>query len=511
MRAVPTGNDSTTNDDSGCALAALRDHAAAHPDKTAVALGDRALGYAELWQRASAAARLWRELGVGAGDRVLVSAVSCPEFAIAYFATHLARAVNVPIAANAPAPRVREIAARTQPKLTVGCGDAAAQVGLSAAAIELAALGALDTGAALAELPHDSDVADLLFTSGTTGRAKGVVLTHGNLRAATAGIRRVIGNGPDDVEVVTLPLAHSFGLGRLRGNVLAGGSVVLCEGARLPGEIFGALALAGATGLSGVPACFALLLRFGAEGLGLFARQLRYVEIGSAPMPIAHKRALMRLLPNTALWMHYGSTEASRSAFLEFHRDRERLQSVGSPRDGVEASVRDEAGAALPAYEPGTLWLRAATVASGYWDDPDLTARTFEDGFVCTGDLAHLDGAGTLFVHGRRDDMIDVGGYGVSPDEVERALCEHPAIAEAACVGVPDPSGIVGHKIRAFVVAARGTPQPPARELSQWLAGRLEAYKIPSAYEWLTELPQTDSGKIRRAELRARASRPRPE
>jgi long-chain acyl-CoA synthetase len=489
----------------------LHRHAAERPDKMAIALGERAISYGALWERANAAAAAFRDLGVSAGDRVLLSAQNGPEFAIAYFATHLLHAVNVPIDPSAPPPRVREIAARTQPKLAVGCGGSAAQTGLSMAAIEFAALRDLAKATVVAELPRDSEVADLLFTSGTTGRSKGVVLTHGNLRAANAGIQRVIGNGPDDLEVVTLPLAHSFGLGRLRGNVLAGGSVVVCESARLPGEVFGALALSRATGLSGVPACFAMLLRFGDQGLGLFAHQLRYVEIGSAAMPIEHKHELMRLLPNTALWMHYGSTEASRSSFTEFHRDRERLQGAGRPRAGVELSIRNDGGGEVAAYEPGTLWVRAATVASGYWDDPELTARAFEDGFVCTGDIAHLDGDGTLYLDGRRDDLINVGGYKVSPDEIERTLREHPAIEHAACIGVADRSGILGNTIKAFVVAARGHDQVTSRELALWLSGRLEPYKVPSAYEWISELPQTDSGKIRRAELRAFENRPRPE
>lgn len=511
MRAVRVGNDSATNDRNGCAIAALRRHARRTPDRVAVAFGTHRVSYGELWQRTCAAAELWSDLGVCAGDRVLLAAQTSPEFAIAYLATHLVRAVNVPIDADAPPPRVREIAARTQPKLAVGCGPDAAQAGLQLAAIELHTIADLTPSASHDELPQDSDVADLLFTSGTTGRAKGVVLTHGNLRAAAAGINHVIGNGIDDVEVVTLPLGHSFGLGRLRCNVAAGGQLVLCENTRLPGEIFAALERSGASGVSGVPACFAVLLRFGDRGLGAFAGQLRYVEIGSAPMPLVHKEELMRLLPDTALWMHYGSTEASRSAFLEFHRDHERLDSVGSPRDGVEISIRNDRGGELAAHEPGTLWLRAATVASGYWDDPQLTARTFEDGFVCTGDMAHVDGEGTLYLHGRRDDMINVGGFCVSPDEVEHALCEHPAVEQAACIAAADPHGIVGSAIKAFLVAGRGCTQPPQRELSQWLVSRLEPYKIPSSYEWLSELPQSASGKVQRAALRALDHGPRPE
>ena len=393
----------------------MAERAARHPDRLAVIAGPRHVTYGQLWERACAAAGEFSRAGVVQGDRILISAPSSPAFAFGYLGAHLLGAVAVPLDPNAPAPRREELIRRASPKLSYGPGYR-----------DLEGLDSVPAGMEPIKWPAPDLLADLLFTTGTTGRPKGVRLTHGNLAAAAAHINSTIGNREGDVEVVPLPLYHSFGLGRLRCNLVAGGTVVLVDGFRLPGEIFSALDQHGATGLVGVPAGFAVLLRFGARGLGPFAGRLRYLEIGSAPMPMDHKRALMELLPTTQLWMHYGLTEASRSAFIEFHRHRDRLDTAGLAAPGVKFQVRAEDGSDPGKGKPGLLWNSGNHVSPGYWDDPELSGRIFQDGWMCTGDVAHVDPDGFVSLHGRKDDMINVGGYNVSPDEVERILGEHP-------------------------------------------------------------------------------------
>jgi long-chain acyl-CoA synthetase len=495
---------------------ALCRQAAGRPTQVAIVAADQSssLTYGELWERSLAVADYFRAHGVQRGDRVLLSAESAPEFAAAYFGTHLCGAIAVPTDSTMPEPKLRALAARIEPKVVVGNAAALAACATARAGLALEGLRGLRAATQHQDtLPAERDTADLLFTSGTTGRAKGVVLTQRNLAAAAGHINQVIGNGGDDREVVPLPLNHSFGLMRLRCNVLVGGTLVLCRGFRMPGEIFAALDAHAATGLVGVPAGFSLLLRFGQDGLGKLADRLRYIEIGSAAMPISHKQALMDLLPRTRLFMHYGLTEASRSAFIEFQRDRAKLDTIGKPSPGVQMSMRDEQGREVAAGEPGMLWISGDSVSHGYWDDPELTSRMFSDGWVCSGDLASLDADGFVRLHGRRDDMINAGGYNVAPDEVERALCEHPTIEDAACVAMADPRGISGQVIRAFVVLRKGQRAPTPRELSNWLGERLEHYRIPARYDWITAIPRTASGKIQRATLRSQENEasPKPE
>ena len=480
----------------------LRFRALSQPQRDALIAGDRHFSYGELWQRVRSIAQEFARFGVGRGDRVLLAAPNVPAFAFAYFATQLLGAIAVPLDPHAPKARRDELIERVRPKLAFGEKDEANAGPTPIRAI--AELEVLPWSEAEFAPPAPDSLADLLFTTGTTGRPKGVRLTHRNLTAAACHINSVIGTRESDVEVLPLPLYHSFGLGRLRCNLIAGATVVLVDGFRLPGEIFAAIDRHRATGLVGVPAGFAVLLRFGARGLGAFANQLRYIEIGSAPMPIEHKRALMGLLPMTELWMHYGLTEASRSVFIEFHRHHERLDTVGLAAPGVQLAVRGEDGSANQPGVAGHLWIHGEHVSAGYWDDPESTVANFVRGWVHTGDVAHLGNDGFLVLHGRNDDMINVGGFKVSPDEIERVLSEHPAVREAFCIGVPDPRKIAGQVVRAYLVS--GSAKAPDEELSDWVAARLERYKVPMQYRWIESLPRTSSGKPLRATLRNEAA-----
>ena len=486
-------------------VGSLRWRAQQHPLRKALISGNVHVSYAELWARVQAVAQDFLRAGVVTGDRVMLAGVSTPAFIYGYFATHLIGAATVPFDPTAPLARREELIERTQAKLVIG-QHAESHAGFG----RIRALGELESlpqGGAEIALPAMDLLADLIFTTGTTGRPKGVRLTQNNIAIAGDHINEVIRCREGDVEVLPLPLYAAFGLGRLRCGLLGGRTLVLVEGFRLPGEIFSAIQEHGAVGLTGVPAGFAVLLRLGARGLGALAGQLRYIEIGSAPMPMDHKRALMEHLPRTELWMHYGLTEAARSGFLEFHRHRDHLDSVGLAAPGVLMSIRAADGTQCPPGEPGALWVGGRHVSPGYWDDPEATARSFVDGWVATGDIAHQCEQGFIHLHGRSDDMIKVGGYNVSPDEVERVLAEHSAVREAACIGLPDPRGIAGHVVGAFLVASEGSASTSDEELRQWVAARLESYKIPAAITWLESLPRTASGKLLRRSLRGESDR----
>jgi long-chain acyl-CoA synthetase len=468
-----------------------------HPSRDALVFGDRHVSYGELWSGVVGAAQELERSGIKPGERVLLAAPSVPAFAFAYFATHLTGATVVLLDPRAPAARRDALIERVGPALMIGV-DAETR---SVSTRTLKSIEGLGPRTDEVGPPASDDLADLLFTTGTTGRAKGVRLTHRNLIAAARHINATIGRVEGDVEVMPLPLMHSFGLGRLRCNLLAGATTVLVDGFRFHGELFEIMARHAATGFVGVPAVFAMMLRAGGAELAAFADRLRYVEIGSAPMPIEHKLALRKLLPRTALWMHYGLTEASRSTFVEFHRHGNHLHTAGLAAPAVQLSIRDESGVEQPCGQDGLIWIAGPHVSPGYWDDPELGTSTFREGWVCSGDVGHLDEEGFLHLRGRKDDMINVGGYIVSPDEVERSLVEHPSVLDAACVGVPDGRG-VGVLLRAHVVQRPGSERPTGSELARWVAARLEPYKVPTVFLWEPQLPRTSSGKLTRSRLR---------
>lgn len=471
-------------------------------DKTAIASGDSSLSYGELGRQiAMRAAFLARECGVAPGDRVVLLAEPDEQFVATYFAVHKLGAVCAPLDPRIPANRLQAIVQRLAPRAVVSAETLPVQLREQVRFAELAA----ETGSpAPAQAGHvvPEQTADILFTTGTTAESKGVALSHGALATACAHINRFIGTRPDAVEVLPLSLSHSFGLGRMRCVLSLGATLVPVPGFVNAARVTAALSDHRATGFASVPAGIAILLSDG-DSLGRFADRLDYVEIGSSAMPLEQKHHLMELLPNTRLCMHYGLTEASRSAFIEFHADRDRLDSIGRPSPGVEMRVVDTAGQTAADGETGQLEVRGGHLMSGYWQDPELTANTLRDGWLRTGDLGRTGGDGYFYLESRADDVINVAGRKVLPREIEEVLGEHPAIADCACAGVPDPQGLSGEMIAVWLVPKQANGARPAfSELAKLLRQRLEPYKTPRKFFWIDRIPRTAGGKVLRRQLK---------
>lgn len=483
---------------------AVRRHAADAPARPALVTRSLTLTYSQLWRGAVRAAQWLQDRGIAAGHRVAVTGTDEAWFPALYLGIHLARAAAIPLDPRLPSPISEDLLALAEPHLLLDKGVLA---GLRQILAEQGASADVPP-APWAAMPGSGDIADILFTSGSTGRPKGVVLTHANLMAAARNINAFIGNQASDREVVTVPLNHSFGLGRLRCSFLAGGTLILVPGLNFPALVYKALAEHQATGLACVPAGAAVLLKPGPAHLAAAGRSLRFVELGSAPMEPAMKQALREALPQARLCMHYGLTEASRSAFLEFHADADRLMSVGRAAPNVRIQICDDSGAVLAAGQTGRIRVKAGTVMKEYWRDPDRTARVLDpQGWLDTGDVGRLDEAGYLFLAGRKDDLINVGGKKVYPPQVESSLALHPDVLDCMCVGAPDPDGVLGEIPVAYVVA-RHTVAPDADVLMKFAAQRLEAHAVPRRIRFVEQLPRSASGKPMRSVLRTRESAP---
>jgi acyl-CoA synthetase (AMP-forming)/AMP-acid ligase II len=474
----------------------LARHVEASPASLAVAFGLSAVTYGELWERVLRAADLLREEGVALGDRVLLAAPREPEFLYAYFACHLLRAIAVPYEPDIAPSRFRSIAELLRPRIILTNRQMPVEAP-ECRSLPLAALNHSPAPPRADEFvePNPEHPADVLLTSGTTGKPKGVILTHRNILAAARNINQFIGNTAEDREALALPLSHSFGLGRVRCQILAGGALILTRGFQFPKQLFEAMRNWGATGFSFVPAAWAMLTRLTGERLAEFSPEFRYIEIGSASMPRPEKERLMRLFPRTRICMHYGLTEASRSAFIEFHQSKDRLDSIGRPTPNVEIRIIDEEGHELGPRRIGKVQIRGEHVMGGYWDAD--SGERLQGAWLCSGDLGYQDEEGYLYVSGREDDVINIGGRKVHPTEIEQALLGHECIVEALCVGAPDP--ITGEAVRAFLVAKRSDSELPSAEaLTDFLRARLEGYKIPLAFEWVSSIPTNSSGKVER-------------
>lgn len=473
------------------------------PDKTALVSDGRTISYAELATKIrSTAATLAAKFDINPGDRVVLLADTNPDFVCAYWAVHSIGAICVPLDPHIAAQRFSDIVERVSPRIVVSESAISTNSDKQIRFDELADAAHRYPAVELTDVAV-SKTADILFTTGTTGRSKGVILSHRALAVASAHIIAFIGMRANAIEVLALPLSHSFGLGRVRCVLSVGATLFLTPGFINAGSIVTALSSIRATALASVPTGIAILLGNEASALGRFAHQLEYIEIGSSSMPLEHKHRLMNLLPNTRICMHYGLTEASRSAYLSFHDDKDKLESIGLPSPGVEMRIVDESGQKVNNGVDGHIEIRGGHLMTGYWQDADLTEKSVHDDWLQTGDLGWCDADGYYYLKARTSEIINVGGRKVSPHEIEDILTGHPAVAECACVGVPDPQKISGEIISVFLVANPAYDDlPKFSELAKLLRQTLEAHKVPRRFTWIEEIPKSSSGKILRRQLR---------
>ena len=344
--------------------------------------------------------------------------------------------------------------------------------------------------------PAEATAALVLYTSGSTGRPKGALLSHRALAIANrtwAG--PVIGLRDDDVLLAALPLSHAFGInGALFAPLLAGTTVTLVE-RFVPETVAGLLERLGVTVLPGVATMFRRLLDVpGFQG----ARGLRLGVSGAAPCPwdLAQE---WRARTGVRIVRGYGMTELFRPLSYSSDDPTDHAECVGRPVPGVDIRVVDDDGCALPVGETGELHIRTPAAMDGYLDSPEDTRTVFDDGWFRTGDLARVTPDGYVAIVGRQRERIKRGGYSVFPAEVEAVVLAHPAVAEAAAVGVPDDA--LGEEIAAFVTLRAGAATD-ADELIAWCRERLAAYKYPRRVVIVAELPKSATGKILRARLR---------
>ena len=441
-----------------------------HPDRIALCCGKQAMSYGEFRTNILTTGARLRSLGVKEGDRVLISGGNTLAIPVLYFAVHALGAVVVPVPPDAPesvlaglvADATARLAVVEKPVKTIPC-----------ASVTPAAVTAY-TGAhqEIEPVCRRDAIADLLFTTGTTGRKKGVVLTHANILAAARNITEFVGNTSEDVEVVPLPLSHSFGLGRLRCLALTGHTLILEPGVGTGATVVKRVLDARATGLALVPAGFDILRRMTGAVLGQAREHLRYIEIGSAPMRPETRQWLTALLPHTRICHHYGLTEASRAAFTEYHSDAHKPGTAGRAAPNVEIVICDEKGRCLPAGETGEVVVRGGMVMQEYWNQPELTRETLCDQGLRTGDIGYVDADGYLFLLGRHNDLINVGGRKVAPDEIEDLLCQLDGVKDAGCVGEPDE--LLGECVKAYLVADREIRRSGGSGVSALTGGRVQ-------------------------------------
>lgn len=465
------------------------------PDKVALISGDTEITYSQLWDYCLCAAeKLKQDYHLKKGDRVILSAAGNIEFVYAYFGVHIAGGICVPIDPDTNQTRFEYIEKSTTPVCVMGLLHNVKKETIPFTDV------VNGTSKATYIAPEQSQVADILFTTGTTGAPKGVALSYNNLSAAARNINAFIGNTSSDVELLALPVSHSFGLGRLRCSLSKGATVVMLGTFANVKKFFKEMARCQVTMFAMVPASWGFIKKMSGKYIGKFADQLKFIEIGSSFMPVEDKELLMSLLPKTRICMHYGSTEASRSAFMELHTYKNNLLSIGKASPNVEIKIFTSQGTPAALGEEGEVCVKGEHVTCSYWNEtPERFASDFYDGYFRTGDCGTMDAEGNIYLKSRIKEMINVGGKKVSPMEVEDILNTIPGIKESACIGIPDPGIVLGEVVKAFIVADDNLSD---EEIMQQLRPQLEVYKLPVEIERINAIPKTGSGKIQRLSLK---------
>jgi HIP---CoA ligase len=529
----------------------VADTAARHPDRPAVIDGAATWTWAELAERVDAFAAGCVAAGVEPGDAVAVWAPNGAPWIVAGFGALAAGARLVPLSTRSPAGEVVPLLARSHARVAVvasGFRGAAPLTALRAigtdgsparsggpvpglpdltlvvdvgdapedGAVGLGAFTATpsrsDRRAALARARavDPDDVSHVQFTSGTTGTPKGVLLQHGAMTATTTAWCDVVGLDATDRYLVTSPCSHLAGH---KTGVLACatvGAAVLPEAVFDAGRALARIERDRVTVLQGPPTMFQALLDHPERDRHDLSA-LRLAVTGAATVPVALVHLLREELGVGDVLTAYGLSETAGVCTICRRSDPPDVVATtsGRPIPGVEVRVVDDAGSDLPAGGDGDVLVRTVGVMAGYLDDPDATAAVIDDdGWLHTGDVGHVDEAGNLAVTDRRKDLVIVGGFNVSPAEVEDALLAHPAIAAAAVVaGLDDHFGEVPV---AFVVPHADAPTAEPAELVVWCRDRLAGYKVPRAVHVVDDLPLTTAGKVRKDLLRARLREPAP-
>ncbi|GAA2429687.1 long-chain fatty acid--CoA ligase [Actinomadura vinacea] len=490
----------------------LRTAAGRFGGRTVLTLDRTGLSYRALDAMSARVGELLRRRGIGRGDRVAIMLPNVPEFAVVYYGALRIGAVVVPLD---PLLKRREIAAYL--------GDCAARLVIAwhacAEAVEAGTAGTCadylfvvpeEFRRLLRGVPPEDAVvpmaggetAVILYSAGTTGRAKGIELSHANLDVNAATVARMHALGVDDVVLGALPLYHAFGQTcALNAAVRAGARLTLLPRFE-PGRALEVIRRDGVTVFQGVPAMYiALLDQPGVSDLSM----LRICVSGGAAMPVDVLRAYETRF-GCRIVEGYGLSETSPVSAANRAGAGRRPGSIGRPVRDVRMRVVDERDREVPPGEIGEIVVRGPNVMKGYWNDPEGTAEALRGGWFHTGDLGRVDGDGFFFLVGRRRDVIIRGGYTVYPREVEEVLYEHPAVRQAAVVGVPHPE--LGEEVAA-AVAVRA--EVPPDELRAFVKERVAAYKYPRRVWFVDELPTSPTGKVikRALEPPAAAARPR--
>ncbi len=473
-------------------------HAEKEPEKLCLADEIRKVTYKEYKTEILKKAKVFKSLGVEKNSKVTIEASQTVDFLGSQMALQLLGGVFVPMERGCAFSKLVATAENSDSVLAIASEKEESEIKALTMA-EFVALSAESEEFSEYSFPESEDTAELLFSTGTTGKEKGIIITHKNNVALAENVIFGVDMKKDNVEMIPSPMNHSHGLRRYYANMYMGASVVLTTGVMNVKKLFSMLGEYSVNSMDLVPTALTVLLRLSKRELSKYKDVMRYIQFGSAPLSDLDKEKVRELLPDTHLYNFYGSTESGCICIYDFSKE-DKPKCIGKPTKNAKIIMVDENRNEIVSGEnnTGLLVSFGGQNMSGYWKDEEETKKVLVGGAVYSNDEGYYDENGDIILLGRKGDVINVGGNKVSPDEIEDTAKKMDDIADCACIGVPSPLG--GRVPKLFVEMKKGR-EFDALKIRNFIADNLEAYKVPKQIVEIEKVPRSFNGKVLRREL----------
>lgn len=508
---------------------ALKINAEKTPDKLCVGDKKNQVTYKEFWNMVKKAAVYLQEKGVQKGDMVVIRGAQKVEFLLGVFGVQLAGGAVCPLEKAIKDDRIMEImnfvdsniylAEKPVKNTTVNNislkemfkvvqnneavtpnenTDNSENVVLNESSDSIEAVNSKEFS-----LLASDDLSEILFTTGTTGKSKGIEVTFGCNVAIAQNVIDSVGMEKDEIELITTPINHSLAIRRSYGAIYNGSSIVLTDGIKFVEDFFKLLDRYKITAITFVPAILEQVLKFAKDRFATYDNQFHYIQLGSAPLSETNKEILTKMFPTTRLYNTYGATESGCTVILEFSKYGHKKKCIGRTTVNTEILFVDDKRNIVEASleKPGILAFKGKMNMRSYYKEPEITKEVMDEkGVVYTNDLGYLGEDGLVYLLGRQGDVINMGGIKIAPTEIEEVAMKHEMIKDCACIPIKDE--ITGEAPKLFVTLNEGY-QLDQKELSKYLLSKLESLKVPKTFEVIDEIPRTFNGKIIRKQLKA--------
>lgn len=452
--------------------------------------------YLEIWNFVKNLAERFRKMNVQRKDRVVVECTQDVRFLIFDLACALCEVIFVPVERKASLLHIKEIVRETKANLIFS------ETNYEMGEIKISSVHFVSEKICsefLVDFPRGENTAEILYTTGTTGKSKGIEISHQNNIAVAENIIFGTEMQKDNIELIPLPLSHSHGLRSCYANLLNGSTIIIVNGITNLSKLFYMIEHYSVTSVDLSPSAASVLLQLAKSGMEKFSEQFDYIEIGTAILREDIKEELCKLFPKTRLYNFYGSTESGRSCVLDFNKNRGKKGCIGLPTKNTTILIVDEDRKEIVSSEenPGILAITGFMNMKGYWNCPELTSQVLENGFVYTNDIGYKKD-NYIYMLGRKGEVINYKGMKIAPEEIEEVVMNFQGILDCACI--PKEDSICGQVPKLFLVVYK-KELFDKRKFDIYLKKCLEINKIPKEITIVDSIPRTANGKVKRNQL----------